>query len=132
VYGDRVTTQREEYESSGAYSGNAELVPDDRCHGGAEDFYGVQHFWVRKRRDTHLECDAGDAAENFIHVKDLFRDRFSVADQQRAGRSAQGIELSACSGWPAAFLADFGKRVRIAWIENLGALSVLSARKPME
>ena len=94
-----------------------ELAPDDRRHLSAEDLYGVQHFLVRKRRDTHLECDAGDATENFIHVKDLFRDRFSVADQQRAGRSAQGVELSACGGWPAAFLADFGKRVRIAWKE---------------
>ena len=47
---------------------------------GAEDFYGVQHFFAWKRRDTHLECDAGDAAENFIHVEDLFRDRFGIAD----------------------------------------------------
>jgi hypothetical protein len=66
----------------------------------AKDFYGVQHFFVWQRRDTHLECDAGDAAENFIHVKNLFRDRFGVADQQRAGRSAQGVKQSACGGWP--------------------------------
>jgi len=85
-------THSEELDSSGAYRGDAELVPDDRCHDGAEDLYGVQHFLVRKRRDTHLECDAGDATENFIHIKDFFRDRFSVADQQRAGRSAQGVE----------------------------------------
>src|SRR6266478_8472929 len=110
-------TQSEEFESSGANRRDAELVPDNRCHGGAQDLYGVQHFLVRKGRDPHLECDAGDAAENFIHIKDLSRDRFSVADQQRAGRSAQGVELSACGGWPAAFLADFGKGVRIAWIE---------------
>jgi len=44
---------------------------------GAEDLYGIQHSFVLKRRDTHLECDAGDAAENFIHVKDLFRDRLA-------------------------------------------------------
>ena len=85
-------TQSEGLESSGAYRDDAELVPDNRCHVGAEDLDGVQHFLVRKRRDTHLECDAGDATENFIHIKDLFRDRFSVADQQRAGRSAQGVE----------------------------------------
>jgi len=103
--------------NSGAYRRDAELVPDNWCHDGAEDLYGVQHFLVRKRRDTHLERDAGDAAENFIHIKDLFRDRFSVADQQRAGRSAQGVVLSACGGWPAAFLTDFGKGVRIAWKE---------------
>src|SRR5258708_1410682 len=111
-------THCEELESSGAYSGNAEVMPDDRCHDGAEYLSGVQHFLVWKRRDTHLECDAGDAAENFIHIKDLLRDRFSVADQQRAGRSALGVELSAGGGWPAAFLANFGKCVRKAWIEN--------------
>src|SRR5882724_5899742 len=106
-----------EFESSGACSGDAEFVPNNRTHVDAEDLYGVQHFLVRKRRDTHLECDAGDASENFIHIKDLFRDRFSIANQQRARRSAQGVELSACGSGPAAFLADFCKRVRIAWKE---------------
>ena len=78
--GPRVTIEREEFESSGAYRSDAELVPDDTCHGGTEDFYGFQHFLVWKRRDTHLKCDAGDSTKNFIHVKDLFGDRFSVAD----------------------------------------------------
>ena len=111
-------SQSEELESSGAYRGDTEIVPDDRGHDGAEDLYGVQHFLVRKRRDTHLECDAGDATENFIHIKDLFRDGFSVADQQRAGRSAQGVELSACGGWPAAFLADLTPlRIPPPWIK---------------
>ena len=64
-----------------------------------------------------MECDARNATENFIHVKDLFRDRFSVAEEQRAGRSAQGVKLSARGGWSAALLADFGKSVRIAWKE---------------
>jgi hypothetical protein len=54
--------------------------------------------YAEKRRVAHLECDAGDAAENFIHIKDHSRDRFSVADQQRAGRSAQGVELSGSGG----------------------------------
>src|SRR3984893_3301619 len=103
--------------SSGAYRGDAEFVPDNWCDGGAEDLYGVQHFLVRKRRDTHLERDARDAAENFIHIKNLFRYRLGVADQQRAGGSALGIELTACGGRPAPFLADFGKGVRIARIE---------------
>src|SRR5260221_343012 len=57
-------THCEELESSGAYSGNAEVMPDDRCHDGAEYLYGVQHCLVWKRRDTHLECDAGDAGAN--------------------------------------------------------------------
>src|SRR5256885_16087165 len=122
-------TPSEEFESSGACRGDAELVPDNRCHDGAEDLYGVQHFLVGKRRDTHLECDAGDAAENFVHIKDLFRDRFSVADQQRAGRSTQGVELSARGGWPAAFLADFGTGVRIAWIEYFRGFVCASGEK---
>jgi len=64
-----------------------------------------------------LECDARDAAQNIIHVKDLFRDSFGVADQQRASRSAQGVELSACGRGPAALPADFRKGVRRAWKE---------------
>src|SRR6267154_2335684 len=59
---------------------NAELSPDNRRNLAAENFYGVQHFFVWQRRDTHLECDEGAATENFVHVKDLFRYRFSVAD----------------------------------------------------
>src|SRR5579864_9524960 len=77
-------------------SGDAELFPDNRRRAFPEDFYGAQHFLMRERRDAHLECDAGDAAENFIHVKDLFRDGFSVTDEQRASRAAHGVELSAC------------------------------------
>jgi hypothetical protein len=42
-------------------------------------------FWCGRRRNTHLECAAGDAAENFVHVEDLFRDRFRVPDQRCAG-----------------------------------------------
>src|SRR5712692_7075862 len=103
--------------ASRAQRSDTQLAPDDRRHLSAEEFYGVQHFFMRHRRDTHLECDAGDAAENFVHVKNLFCDRFSVTDQQCTGRSADGVKLSACGGWPAAFLADFGKSVRIAWKE---------------
>src|ERR1700737_4784820 len=103
-------SQVEEFESSGAYRGDTELVPDHRRRDLAEDLYGVHHFLVRKRRDTHLECDAGDATENFIHIKDLFRDRFSVADQQRAGRSALRVELSACGGGPGPSLSLFPEK----------------------
>src|SRR5260370_12620931 len=111
----RLPNRFQQVESSGAYKRDAELVPENRGDGGAEGLNGVQHFLVRKGRNTHLECDAGDAAENFIHIKDLFRDRFSVADQQRAGRSALGVKFCTCGGGPAAVLADFGKGVRIAW-----------------
>ena len=79
-----------------------------------------------------MECDAGDAAENFVHVKDLFCDRFSIADQQCTGRSAQGVKLSACGGWPAAFLADFGKVCAYPGKNISAASSVVSARKPTE
>src|SRR5882724_9923355 len=75
---DVVVTDKQEPDSSRAQRSDTQLAPDDGRHLGAKDFYGVQHFFVRKGRDTHLECDARDAAKNFIHVKDLFRDRFSV------------------------------------------------------
>src|ERR1700740_176427 len=103
--------------ASRAYRSNTQLAPDDRRHLSAEDFYGAQHFFVWQRGDTHLECDAGDAAQNVIHIKDLLRDRFGVADKQRPGRPAQSGKLSAGGGWPAAFLADLGKRVCVAWKE---------------
>ena len=94
-------------------------VAHDRSDLSAQDFYGMQHFLVRKRGDTHLESDAEDATESFVYIKDFFRDRLGVTDQQRAGGSALRVELRACGGGPAAFLADFGKSVRIAWKENL-------------
>src|SRR5229473_7279236 len=112
-----VARPSEEPDSSRAQRSDTQLAPDNGRHLSPEDFYGVQHFVVWQRRDAHLECDARNAAKNFVHVKDLFCDRFSVADQQRAGRSADGVKLSACGGRPAAFLADFSKSVRIAWKE---------------
>jgi len=74
-------------------SGDAEPFPDNRRRAFPEDFYGAQSFLVRERRDAHLECDARNATENFIHIKDLLRDRSSVSDQPRTGRSAQGVKL---------------------------------------
>src|SRR3984957_20893640 len=62
---------------SRAQRSDTQLAADDRRPLTAEDFYGVQHFFVWQRRDTHLECDARNTPENFIHVKDLFRDSFS-------------------------------------------------------
>src|SRR5882762_10951133 len=91
----------------------AKLSAHHRRHGPAKDLYRIQHFLVRQSRDTHLERDARYAAENVVHIKDLFRDRLGIADQQCASGSALPVELSPCCRWPAAFLADFGKRVRI-------------------
>ena len=73
-------SQSEELDSSRVYRSGIQLqlVPDNRCHLSAEDFYGVQHFFVEQRRDTHLEGDARNTTENFIHVKDLFRDRIAA------------------------------------------------------
>jgi integrase len=77
---------------------------------------------VRKRRDAHLESDARDSAEDFILVQDFFRNRFGVADEQRAGGPAHGVELRSGGLRPTAFLADLGKRVRIPWIKVVGSL----------
>src|SRR5690242_14103842 len=70
----------EEPDSSRAQRSDTQLAPDEGRHLSPEDFYGVQRFFVWQCRNTHLERNAGDASKNFVHVKDLFRDRFSVAD----------------------------------------------------
>ena len=44
------------------------LVAHDRSYLSAQDFYGMQHFLVRKRGDTHLESDARDATESFVYI----------------------------------------------------------------
>jgi hypothetical protein len=57
---------------------------------------------------------------------------FSATVRRRSGmpgRPTQGIELSAGGGWPAAFLAHFGKCVRIAWIEYLRGFVTGSCEK---
>src|SRR6267142_2551198 len=102
----------QEVDSSSA-CGGAEFIPNRRRHGRSKDLYRIQHFLVRKRRDPHLERDARDAAKNFVNINDLFRDRLGIADQQCPGGSALPIELSPCGRWPATFLTDLGKRVRI-------------------
>ena len=61
--------------------GGSEFFPNHRRHGRAKYLYRVQHFLVRQSRDTHLERDTRYAAENFVHIKNLFRDRLGVADQ---------------------------------------------------
>ena len=38
-----------------------------------------------KRRSTHLERDAGDAAKGFSHIQYLFCHSLGVADQQQPG-----------------------------------------------
>src|ERR1700723_2794615 len=96
-----------------------QLVAHNRSHLSAQNLYRAQHFLVRKRGYAHLECDARDAAESFVYVKDFFRDRSSVTYQQRSSGPALCVELRAGGGRPAAFLADFGKRLRVTWKESI-------------
>ena len=77
---------------------------------------------MRQRRDTHLECDARDAAEGIIHVQYFLRDSLGVADQQRTRGSAHGVELRPGSWGPAALLADLGECVCVSWIKVVGSL----------
>jgi hypothetical protein len=72
---------------------------------------------VRKRRDTHLEGDASEAAEDFIHIPYLLCDGFRIADEQRTRRASQSVKLCPRSRGPAAFFTDLRERVGISWIE---------------
>src|ERR1700686_471861 len=82
----------------------------------------MQHLLMRKRRDAHLERDARDAAEDFIVIQYFLRNRFGIADEQRAGGPAYGVELRPGGRWPAAFLPDLGERMRVPWIKVVGSL----------
>src|SRR5205823_6642443 len=50
------------------------------------------------------------------------RDRFRIADEERSGRSEEGVELCTSDWRPAAFLADLGKAARITGKEFIGRL----------
>ncbi len=85
---------------------------------------------MRKRRDAHLKRDAGEAAENFIHVQYFFHDRFGITDQQRASRSAYSIELRARCRRPSAFLADLRESVGISREKIVGGLFGCISEEP--
>ncbi len=53
-----------------------EGLADDRGYLGAEEFDGVHEFVVAEGGDAHLEADARDAAEGFVHLEELWRLRF--------------------------------------------------------
>ena len=59
---------------------------------------------MRKRGDAHLERNARNAAEDFVVIQYFLRNRFRVADEQRAGGPAYGVKLRPGGGRPAAFL----------------------------
>src|SRR5207248_3648933 len=47
-------------------------------------------------------------------MQDLFRDGLRISDNERSGRSEQGVEMCASDWRPAAFLPDLRKTSRIA------------------
>ena len=75
-----------------------------------------------KRRDTHLERDTREAAEDLIVIQYFLRYSFGVADEQRAGRPAHGVELRPSGRRSAAFLADLGERVRVPRVKVVSSL----------
>src|SRR5690348_4478760 len=77
---------------------------------------------MRQRRHAHLECNARDAAEHFVHIEYFFRYGLRIPNQQGTRGSAHGVELRA-RGWrPTAFLADLGEGMRVAGIKIVGSL----------
>src|SRR5438552_18904037 len=50
-------------------------------------------------------------------MQDLFRDGLRISDNERSGRSEQGVEMCASDWRPAAFLPDLRKTSRITWKE---------------
>src|ERR1700693_5080063 len=101
---------------------NRGLFPDDRSNAGPKKFDRPQHLLVRERRDTHLESNSRQASQNFVHVQDLLRDRFSIADQQGARGSPQSVKLCSSRWWPAAFFAALRERVSISGVEIVCSL----------
>jgi hypothetical protein len=93
------------------------LFPDDRSNAGSQKFDRPQHLLVRERRDTHLERNSRKASQDVVHVQDLLRDRFRIADQQGARGSPQSVKLCPSRWWPAAFFADLRERVGISRVE---------------
>jgi len=73
-----------------------------------------------KGGDAHLEVEPVDAAEGMVDVGDLFGDLGSVADDEGAGGTAEGIEGFTGDGWPAAFAADPGESAGAAGEEFVG------------
>src|SRR4029077_418135 len=73
---------------------------------------------------AHLEADAGDAAEVFVHLEELGRYGFGVADEECTLRTAEGFELIACARGPAALFANFCEGVGVAREEVVGGLLV--------
>ena len=77
---------------------------------------------MRERGNAHLERDARNPAEGFVHILHFFRDGFGVTDQIRSGWPALGVVLRARCGWPATLFSDFGESVPVPGKEIVGGL----------
>ena len=97
---------------------------DDGGYSGAEEFDGVHEFVVGEGGDAHLEADAGDAAEGFVHLEELGGYGFGVTDHESAAGAAECFELAAGDGRPAALLADPGEGFGVAGEEVVCGLLV--------
>jgi len=97
---------------------------DDGAYAGAEEFDGVHESVVTEGGDAHLEADAGDAAESFVHLEELGGYGFGVADHECSAGAAEGFELAAGDGRPAALFAYLGEGVGIAGEEVVCGLLV--------
>src|ERR1700727_2293948 len=89
----------------------------------------MHHLRMRKRRHTHLERDAGNAAERLVDIENLFGDGFGVSNDQGSGRTAQGVELRSRGRWPSALFTDLGEGVSVAGEEVVRCLLVGVAEK---
>src|SRR5271154_5906946 len=89
----------------------------------------MHHLGVRQGRDPHLKGEARDAAKGFVDVEDLFRNRFGISDNERAGGTSQGIELCSRGGRPSPFFPDLSEGVGIAGKEIVRSLLIGIAEK---
>jgi hypothetical protein len=88
----------------------------------SQDFDSSQHLLMGQGRDTHLEGNAGNAAEGLIQIQYFLGDRFGITYQQCTGRSAHGVELCPGRWGPSALLADLGEGVCVTWIKVVRSL----------
>src|SRR5438270_12280770 len=110
--------------SGGCGDRSGEGLADDGGYASAEEFDGMHESVVAEGGYAHLEADAGDAAEGFVHLEEFGGDCFGVADHERAGGAAEGFELAARDGRPAALFADFGEGFGVAGEEVVCGLLV--------
>src|ERR1700722_16114228 len=99
-----------------------ELLSNDWGDLRTKNLDGTHHFLVSYGRHAHLEGDARNSAQSFVHIDNFFGDGFGIADHQGPGGSAGGVELRARGWGPAPLLADFGEGVGVAGEEIVSGL----------